>query len=618
MSAPHILSDARRAILMKLQRDASAGERPAQSQAEAFALKYRLGLIDLSPWIRAAVPSLTASQLRRWLQEAEAAPSNPAQGRKDKGLLEATPGFRDWALAQITHQPALTAAHLRLIARDRFGDALQGQPMPSVRTFQMMMTRWKQRYAVEITKITNPDAFKSHHRLTGSGTDRAAAGLNDLWMVDASPADVLLLDGRWSIYLCIDVWSRRIIVYVSPTPRASAVAALIRRAILEWGVPTAIKTDNGSDFVAHDIIRLFDALGIERITARAFAPEQKAHVERVIGTYQRDFCTLLPGFIGHSVADRKIIEARRAFAQRLGLDDARAFCVTLNASDFQEKSNAWARDLYQHRPHAGLDGITPFAMASRHTAPVRRIADIRALDMLIAPVAGGNGLRILTKQGLRIDGQYFIAPHIMPGQQVLVRLDEADAGRALVFTPDGATYLGEAICPHLSGLYPAVLVAKAKAAQRALIDASSAEIRMQARKIKPADMVDAVLRQAAKDAGTLIEFPHAFVDHATPQIAAAATAASALIGPGPVTVPPEAEIEAEATGRAARLAPNVMALPETARDRYRRAHELSQALQSALPVPSDDVLWLGRYQMTPEFNAMARMFEASGLGWLYG
>lgn len=407
-------------------------------------------------------------------------------------------------------------------------------------------------------------------------------------------------------------------MHVSRTPRASAVAALIRRAILLWGVPNAVKTDNGSDFVAHDIIRLFDALGIERITARAFAPEQKAHVERAIGTYQRDFCALLPGFIGHSVADRKIIEARRAFAERLGLDDHKAFCVTLNAADFQAKSDAWARDLYAHRPHAGLDGITPFAMASRHAAPVRRIADVRALDMLIAPVAGGNGLRIVTKQGVRIDGQFFIAAQIMPGTQVLVRLDEADAGRALLFAPDGAHYLGDAICPHLSGLDPAVLVAQAKAAQRALIEASSAEIRKQARKIKPADMVDAVLRQAAKDAGTLVEFPHASIPHETPQIAAAALAASALLAPGPVVVPPEADVAAEAASRAERLSPNIVSLPETARDRFRRAHELAAAITAALPVEPDEILWLGRYQMTPEFNAMIRMFEASGLGWLYG
>ena len=65
--------------------------------------------------------------------------------------------------------------------------------------------------------------------------------------IDASPADVMCVDGRHSVYLCVDIFSRRLIVYVSKTPRAEAVALLIRRAILAWGVPERVHTDNGSD-----------------------------------------------------------------------------------------------------------------------------------------------------------------------------------------------------------------------------------------------------------------------------------------------------------------------------------------------------------------------------------
>ncbi|KQQ85849.1 hypothetical protein [Aureimonas sp. Leaf324] len=42
-----------------------------------------------------------------------------------------------------------------------------------------------------------------------------------------------------------------------------------RSRILAFGVPTAIKTDNGSDFVAKEINRLFAHLDIEPIRSNA-------------------------------------------------------------------------------------------------------------------------------------------------------------------------------------------------------------------------------------------------------------------------------------------------------------------------------------------------------------
>ncbi|WP_425646786.1 hypothetical protein [Agrobacterium leguminum] len=51
------------------------------------------------------------------------------------------------------------------------------------------------------------------------------------------------------------------------------------------------------------------------------SPEQKGHVERIIKTFQHEVGPQLSGYIGHSVADRKAIEGRKSFAQRLGADD---------------------------------------------------------------------------------------------------------------------------------------------------------------------------------------------------------------------------------------------------------------------------------------------------------
>ena len=61
--------------------------------------------------------------------------------------------------------------------------------------------------------------------------------------------------------------------------------------------------------VGNEEISTQEAVGrilAQDITA-PFSPEQKGLVERNIGTLQRGLMTLLPGFIGHSVKDRKQI-----------------------------------------------------------------------------------------------------------------------------------------------------------------------------------------------------------------------------------------------------------------------------------------------------------------------
>ncbi len=89
--------------------------------------------------------------------------------------------------------------------------------------------------------------------------------LNQLWEIDASPADVLTTDGRHALYLVIDIWSRRVMILVTKTPRTEATLSLIRRAILEWGVPATIKTDNGSDFTSRRFVSAMNAIAIKRI-----------------------------------------------------------------------------------------------------------------------------------------------------------------------------------------------------------------------------------------------------------------------------------------------------------------------------------------------------------------
>ena len=107
---------------------------------------------------------------------------------------------------------------------------------------------------------------------------------------------------------------------------------------------------------------------------------------------------LLPGFIGHNVSDRKQIEARKAFAHRLGESPDKAFCVELTRDDLQDLTDRWLTDKYEHTAHGGLKGKTPFEVFSAWTGAIRRIEDERVLDIMLAPIVGKDGLSMLLEK----------------------------------------------------------------------------------------------------------------------------------------------------------------------------------------------------------------------------
>jgi len=381
--------DARLALIAAADRFARNASLSRRTTDTAFSALYGLDKLDIAPWIKAAVGRLSPRTLARWREQTKNGSASRlgvdrGAARRGKGVLATAEGgeVRRYILALVAHQPHLSADHVRECVAAKF----PAFAPPPVRTFQHVLKDLKRTEGALLAKITNPDAFKSRFRLSGVKS-HPVSRLNELWQIDASPADALCVDGRHSIYACVDIFSRRLSIQVTRTPRAESVALLMRRAILAWGVPERVKTDNGSDFKAKATQRLFASLQIETEASTPFSPEQKGHIERAIGTLQRDLMPLLPGFIGHSVKDRSVIEERKAFSARLGESDAEAFCVELKAAELQRYCNEWAENRYAHRPHDGLAGATPFAAAAAYPGKVKRIDDLRALDLLLAPIA---------------------------------------------------------------------------------------------------------------------------------------------------------------------------------------------------------------------------------------
>ena len=602
----------------------------ARSADDYFCRLFNAGSIEVPGWLHENLETLSVRTLARWRGAAREDTArlgfDPATARKGTGLLDtANDGaVKVFVLGLLAKQPHLTAKHVRIQCRAEFGDEVADRhgelkPMPPERMFQRFIAALKVEHEVALTKLTNPDKYRSHFALSGTSAFAWVTEPNQLWQIDASPVDVLCLDGRHSLYMCLDLATRRIVITTSKTPRASAVSLMTRKAILQWGAPKGIKTDNGSDFVAKETDRLFRALGVDVQRSQKYSPQEKGHVERVIKTFQHGAGPLLPGFIGHDVADRKAIESRKSFAERLGCDDADAFAVQLTAAELQRYIDEWVEYSYSHDEHAGLGGRTPAEAADASATPMRRV-DERALDVLLMPLAGGGGIRTVSKRGIKIDHHYYQAPEIIPGTRVLVRMDPMDAGRAHAFTPGGDIYLAQAICYELAGVNPAEQLKIDRARREAKIAEVTGPARAAVRHLDGTALMDRHLAVRKGDAAAreaersnVIRLPRREEAHTTPQIEAAAEATR------PMPVAPLNERAAEIHRQllddinVPMLRPRAAASPvDEAYERYRRAVQLEALQANGAALDENDARWLAGYREGPEYAALSLMRDSFG------
>ncbi|PZA12578.1 integrase [Rhodopseudomonas palustris] len=605
--------DARLAVVAAFQAFGRGQRLGNASRSKIFVDAYNGGTLIIDAWIREIIPTLSPRSLARWCAARKSGRTDRlavdrAAARKGKGVLDVACGgrVRTYLLALIAHNPHLSAQHLRTLIRSEFGDQLMmadGQmvEVPPVRTIQHAVARLKKDEAVTLTKLSNPDRYRSTMAPSGVGTYRWVQEPNTLWMIDASPVDALCVDGRHSIYAAIDIATRRTRLYVSRTPRASAVALLIRKAITAWGAPETIKTDNGSDFVAQDTKRLFASLGIEMQLSDAYSPQQKGHVERVIKTFQHDCATLLPGFVGHNVADRKRIEDRKSFAARLGEDTAETFGVSLTGAQLQATVDQWVDVIYEQRTHAAL-GTSPMLAAAASRKPIRTV-DPRALDLLLMPVAEGGGIRTVTKFGVRVDNFHYVINAAFPGDRVLVRHDPNDAGRIIAFDADSGIYVGDGICPELAGVDPAELLRVKREFSAEYRAEKTRPIQKEIKKLTtgPA-LIDRMLEVARRDMPNVIALPKREENHSTPAIAAALDAMVPREAPAP---------SADVLAMQARLIAEDTVVPlrteETPHQRWQRALDVIARMRGGETVSADEAMWLGSYRTGAEYQARALM-----------
>jgi hypothetical protein len=518
------LADARLAILDAFRAWRGATAHGARS-ARAFAATYNARSIQVDEWVRALVPRLSRPTLVRWRGRLRR--QGPTQLRELRrgqvvGKIAAAPELGDAILGLLGTKPDWSVALIYAALEAQ----ANGAALPHLRTVQRWVRRWKRNNPQLALHLADPEAARHRKAAVGSASARVVR-LNQLWELDSTPADVMLQGGRHAVVGLIDVYSRRSMMQVSKTSRSTAIAALLRRAIIAWGVPEVCKTDRGRDYTSRHIETVLSALGIIHETCPPYTPEAKPHIERFFGSFSRGLLPLLPGYIGPSVARRKSIRARQSAVAGEG----EPIHLELTAAELQAAGDLWCETVYGRKGHRGLGGKSPFQQAQDYRGPVRRVPDVRALDVALAAPAKGDGTRKVRHGAVSVDNRDYTAPELGThnGERVSIKLEEGDLGRVYVFQRNAFLCMAEHVA--LAGVSRAALAARVKAAERAMLREGKADIRRKARRTGAKDAGRAILDHAEAEASRVVAFPPAGEPHITPELEESAKAAASAKTP---------------------------------------------------------------------------------------
>lgn len=595
------LADARMAVLQARDGFVAATDMAKKRATHLFIKEFAAGNVQLPQWVSDAIGprGLSWATLYRWeraYQECGLAGLAGRTGKKRGTSLSAEQ--RSFVEAMLVKFPHATIPHIKNGMAARF----DGASIPSDSSIRRFVQRWKRENASLFLYLTNPDAWKNANMLAVGDASESVSRLNQIWEYDSTPGDVMLTDGRHSLIGVIDIYSRRAKLLVSPTSKSAAIAALTRRALMDWGVPESVKTDNGSDYVSKHLVRVFESLQIAQILCTPFSPEQKPHIERFFHTFSHGIVELLPGYIGHSVPDRQAIEARRSFAQRLMSQGDDPVEINMTAEEFQRFCDRWCAAVYEQNPHSSLNGMTPLDMARQWRAPVRRIEDERALDLLLLPAPDNDGIRTIGKKGIKVEGDYFIAPEIGPyvGRQVFCLIDQADYGTIYVYVlqDDGSkTYLCKAVNPLRTGHDRAEIAAKARAVQNRFMAEGRKRLKAAARQAGVDAIGEEILSYRESQRAKMREFPKPSEKYTTPDLEQAALAVEDVrreqMGPQPYGISPDQDTAAgELIDMVARR--NDRPLPATAQEKY---EQLQEDLAAGADLSDAELAFMKRHEM---------------------
>ena len=306
-----------------------------------------------------------------------------------------------------------------------------GEAMPSYDTLNNFYKEWKRKNPQLLEFAHNPDSWKNKYQAAFGSISDKAKYRNHYWELDSTPADVICSDGkRYSVLAAIDVFTRRAVFLVAETSNSYNISRLLRKAILRLGIPENVVIDNGRDYRSNHFESICINLGINQEVVPPYSGDMKPHVERLFGTISRELFEQMGGFIGHNVADRSALNARKTFGskieakrkhnEKLRANDEQAkeawaekwkiskenigldLEVTYSPTELENWIDKWAFNLYEKRAHGGIK-TSPLAKWESSSVPVQGISDVRMLDLLL----GESVTRKVGKKGINYDGALY-------------------------------------------------------------------------------------------------------------------------------------------------------------------------------------------------------------------
>lgn len=606
----------------------------------AFAHEYTMGRADVPAWVFDEIRQFHPGTLREWIEKehnlGKLGLVDCYGNRKDQGTIET---WNAVTLKDGTVKAPMADTLVALIVQHphinekKANDALRGiipdAPYVHTKTVKRFMDKWKAKNAQQYAIACNPDDYKNRMQPAFGSRSEGITGPNQLWEIDATPADLLLTDGRYKIIGVTDVGTARLKYYVTKTERARDNAFAIRNCLLDWGVPAGgtIVTDQGSAYIGEHFTRVLRDLNIEQHICNAFSGDEKPHIERSFRTWSHDLIELTPGYCGHSVADRKEIESRKSFAQRL-MTRGEEIEISLSSTQLQAQIDRWIAN-YHNNVHSRL-GKTPNQAVSEWRGPIYHIPDERALDILLAEaVRKGGKLPIIGKKGVRVNGGKYIHPAMnnRVGEYCRAFQDPSDLGRIIVHTMNEHG-VWEYLCIAEDPARTGISMGEVAHATRQLHNEHKKEIarlnREAKKQLKGVDIVDAVMtyreKAAAEQQGNVSYLPRPTVEYTTPALEAAGQARAALAGeykaPAPVIDPAVQAIKEKilAEQQQAKTTGIRNIQVESAKAKFDRMMVLQTKIENDEDVSVEEFAELRTYKQTAEYRARKGMAEEAQRG----
>lgn len=193
----------------------------------------------------------------------------------------------------------------------------------SASTVGRVITRYNLFFTPPVKPKRHPDRLKSAKRLRKS-KDFKATKPGDLIEVDVK--HLPNMSTKRYAFVAVDVVSKQTAVHVASTISSKQGALAWKKAVHQLGLPKATLTDNGSENMGA-FAKLLSEQPTEHYWARPRTPKDKPHVERLIGSLERE-CLQWGG-------------------------------VATDLRDQQDSINQWLTKYHSYRPHQSLGYLTP-------------------------------------------------------------------------------------------------------------------------------------------------------------------------------------------------------------------------------------------------------------------